>query len=48
MQDKHYFARVISPLNVLMIDQISKLKDHSTVTSRRAFFSSPKFIICDF
>ena len=36
MQDKHSFVLVISPLNVLMIDQISKLKDHVNVSIMKA------------
>ena len=36
MQDKHLFVLVISPLNVLMIDQISKLKDHVNVSIMKA------------
>ena len=36
MQDKHQFVMVISPLNVLMIDNISKLQDHVNVSIMKA------------
>ena len=36
MQDKHYFVLVISPVNVVKIDQISKLKDHVNVLIMKA------------